>query len=102
MRKYKKPKSNLCRWNCGRETKNHSGICDNCWREAATLRSNTSEGQKAWLERKKAQQQAKVKRPMSKNHREALVAARRGKLLKDSLAKGLLGSQEARPYGSVK
>ncbi len=50
----RKPKSHLCRWSCGKETGNHSGICDECWSAAAILRSNTDAGYKAWCERKRA------------------------------------------------
>jgi hypothetical protein len=50
------------------------------------LRSNTDEGFKAWVERKKAKQatqtEAKAKKPMSEKQRAALDAARRAKLLK--------------------
>ena len=45
-----------CRWHCGRQTKNVSGICDLCWKAAELLRSNTDEGYRAWVERKKAKQ----------------------------------------------
>jgi hypothetical protein len=41
-----------CRWNCGRDTKNISRICDDCWRAAELSRSQTNEGYKGWLERK--------------------------------------------------
>jgi hypothetical protein len=43
-----------CIWNCGRQTKNRSGICDACWRAAELLRSNTDAGYRAWVERKRA------------------------------------------------
>ena len=44
----------LCMWHCGRQTKNHSGICDRCWQESALLRSSTDAGHKAWVDRKRA------------------------------------------------
>ena len=75
-----------CRWHCGRVTGNISRICNDCWKAAETLRSNTDEGFKAWVERKKAKQatqtEAKAKKPMSEKQRAALDAARRAKLLK--------------------
>jgi hypothetical protein len=72
-----------CRWRCGRGTKNISRICNDCWKAAEILRSNTDEGYRAWLERKKARQsEAKAKKPMSEKKRSALDAVRRAKLLK--------------------
>jgi hypothetical protein len=75
-----------CRWRCGRGTKNISRICNDCWKAAEILRSNTDEGFKAWVERKKAKQatqtDGKAKKPMSEKQRAALDAARRSKLLK--------------------
>jgi hypothetical protein len=72
-----------CRWRCGSVTKNISRICNDCWRAAEILRSNTDEGYRAWLERKKTRQsEAKAKKPMSKKQRAALEAARRAKLQK--------------------
>lgn len=75
-----------CIWHCGRETKNRSGICDECWKSAELLRSNSDAGHKAWVERKRAQQamevSAKAKRPMSEKQRAALDNARRAKSLK--------------------
>jgi phosphoserine phosphatase len=75
-----------CRWHCGQQTKNISGICDLCWTAAELLRSNTDEGYRAWVERKKAKQaketEANVKKPMSQKQRAALDKARRAKLLK--------------------
>jgi hypothetical protein len=72
-----------CRWRCGSVTKNISRICNDCWKAAEALRSNTDEGYRAWLERKKARQsEPKAKKPMSEKQRAALDAARRAKLLK--------------------
>jgi hypothetical protein len=79
-----KPRSNLCKWDCGRPTDNHSGICDECWSKSELLRSNSDEGYKAWLERKRAQS----KRSISDKQRAALTAARRAKFSVDLLAKG--------------
>ena len=82
----RRPKSHLCRWGCGRETWNHSGICDECWRRAEVLRSNSDDGYKAWCERWRAKEAAKEKRPMSAKQKAALRAARGSKLLKQSLS----------------
>jgi hypothetical protein len=75
-----------CRWRCGRATKNISHICNDCWKAAELLRSNSDEGFKVWVERKKAKQatqtDGKAKKPMSEKQRAALDAARRAKLLK--------------------
>ena len=37
-----------CAWKCGRQTKNHTGICDDCWcdRERTILKR----GQSSWDE----------------------------------------------------
>jgi hypothetical protein len=70
-----------CRWQCGRITKNISGICNDCWQAAEALRSNTDSGYRAWLEHKRAKT-AKGKRPMSAKQAAALDEARRAKSLK--------------------
>jgi hypothetical protein len=74
-----------CLWHCGRETKNVSRICDNCWQASEQLRELTDEGHKAWLERKRAKEAASQKRPRTARqqaHTEKLKATRRPKLAK--------------------
>jgi len=57
-----------CRWHCGRQTKNISGICDLCWadreniwkaRKAREARADLSESQKAALRKARAARTAK-------------------------------------------
>jgi hypothetical protein len=76
-----------CRWRCGKVTKNISRICNDCWKVAETLRSNTDEGFKAWTERKRAKEAtAKEKRPRTAKqqaHTEKLNATRMAKLAKE-------------------
>jgi len=52
-----------CHWSCGRITKNHTGICDECWSAAEILRSPTDEGHKAWVEQWQAKEAAKAAKP---------------------------------------
>jgi hypothetical protein len=61
--KQRKPKSDLCRWSCGRITKNHSGICSDCWKAVEPLRSPTDAGYRAWLEHWRAKEAARVINP---------------------------------------
>jgi hypothetical protein len=75
--KKRKPRSHLCRWSCGKETWNHSGICDECWRGAELLRSNTDEGYRTWWERKGAIEAAKVPNPKRQAAARKASAARR-------------------------
>jgi len=70
----------LCRWNCKRETGNRSGICDDCWRAAESLRANSDEGAKAWAkawaegaERVKAKKQSFHPSTMAEFSPERLV-----------------------------
>jgi hypothetical protein len=85
--KKRKPRSHLCRW-CGKDTGNHSGICDKCWSDAEILRANSDEGFKAWLERKRAMEGSRVKRVMSEGQRRALSAARVAKFSVQMLQAG--------------
>ena len=75
-----------CRWHCGRQTKNISGICDLCWEGAELLRSNTDGGYKAWCERKRAKEaESKKSKPRTAQQQaavEKLNAIRRAKLAK--------------------
>lgn len=75
-------RSRTCIWHCGRETKNKSRICNDCWQGAALLRSNSDAGYKAWCEHKRAKGVATEKRPISEKQRATLDTARMGKLLK--------------------
>jgi hypothetical protein len=74
----------LCAWKCGRQTKNRSGICDQCWKLVEPLRANTEAGYRAWCKYQatvKAEEAAK--RPMTarqKAHLEKLNASRASKL----------------------
>jgi hypothetical protein len=68
-----------CIWNCGRQTKNKTRICDECWAAAEPLRENSEEGYRAWLERK----QAKATSEARKAHLEKARAARVPKRLID-------------------
>jgi hypothetical protein len=68
-----------CIWNCGRQTKNKTRICDDSWRAAELLRSNSDAGYLAWLERK----QAKATSEARKAHLEKARAARVPKRLID-------------------
>jgi hypothetical protein len=40
-------KTGKCRWGCGRESKNHSGISDQCWKAAAPVRAPGEAGYQA-------------------------------------------------------
>jgi vacuolar-type H+-ATPase subunit E/Vma4 len=64
-----------------------SRICNDCWKAAETLRSNTDAGYRAWLERKRAKEtEAKAKRSRTAKqqaHTEKLNATRTAKLAKE-------------------
>ncbi len=66
-----------CRWKCGGETPNLSGICDQCWQAAAPLRSNRHERYGAWLEHRKAKQLER--KPLTERQQAALTKARAAK-----------------------
>ncbi len=68
MTKIRKEKSGLCRWECGRKTLNHSGICDDCWSrrpELAKLRAQMEAG--------------KPKRVLSEAQKESIKTARKAR-----------------------
>src|SRR5262249_50920267 len=65
-----------CRWNCGRDTSNISRICDDCW-TAELTRSQTDDGYKAWLRRRRANA-----KPVSESRNAHLRKARAAKASK--------------------
>ena len=69
-----------CRWNvlgvwkCDRQTKNMTGICDECWKAAATIRDiNNGEGLDQWW----ALMQLKRNAELTPKRRAALEKASR-------------------------
>jgi hypothetical protein len=54
-----------CNWECGRQTKNHTGICDFCWKDRESI----------YLARKAKEPMAE-KKPISPARRAALEQAR--------------------------
>ena len=68
-----------CRWSCGKDTRNISRICDDCWRVAALSRSQTDDGYKEWFERKRSKA-AKVVSESRKAHLQKARAAKASKL----------------------
>ena len=63
--KPRKPKSHLCRWNCGEITKNRSGICNTCW----TFRNDI-------LKKRLIREASKPKKTLSEQHKAKIKAAR--------------------------
>jgi hypothetical protein len=65
----------ICRWHCGRQTKNISGICDFCWADRDNI----------WKARK-AREAAAEKKPRTAKQKAAtdkLIAMRKQKLTKE-------------------
>jgi hypothetical protein len=73
-------KTGKCRWGCGRESKNHSGISDQCWKAAAPVRAPAEAGYQAWC----AAKRMKAKDAVTPTKQIALQKARQTRVAKST------------------
>ena len=71
-------RNRACIWNCGRETKNTSRICDLCWADRDAI-----------YQARKVREAAAEKKPRTAKQEAALDKARAAKLLKQLLTSEL-------------
>jgi len=79
-------RNRTCTWNCGRETKNTSRICDLCWADREAI-----------YRARKAREVAAEKKQRTANQQAALDKARRAKLLKELASTELSKPNHAAP-----
>jgi len=65
-----------CRWNCGRQTKNISRVCNDCWKAAELSRSLSEEGHRAWLETKRLRPSKSLSRAQRDQRRLAAIESK--------------------------